>query len=218
MPHFIDDRVYYTDCARAYFEKTSSLDSSSFLAPFVSHLKRGSTVLDLGCGSGRDLLWLKHLGLKPLGFERSPVLAQMARDHSGCPVIEGDFLSFDFSTLQVSALLFSASLVHLPHPQVEAVLDNALYALDNQGLVYVSLKKGQGVSYDRDSRRFFLWTDGDLRMLFSELGLDILDFRTSPSIRGTQETWLSYTLHFDKEKPLFRYPGRLIQKTPLPVF
>lgn len=213
MPHYIDDNVYYNEYAKTYFDKTSSLDSSFFLTPFITHLDKSSSVLDLGCGSGRDLLWLKTMGFKPIGFERSPVLAQMARDHAGCQVVEGDFLTYDFSSIHVNALLFSASLVHLSHPRVESVLDNALYALDGNGVVYISLKEGDGVSYDGDRRRFFLWKDGDLRMLFSELGLVILDSRKTRSVRGTDETWLSYTLHFDKNKPLFRYPDRLIRQT-----
>lgn len=212
MLKFVDDRTYYNEQAQAYFNKTASLDSSAFLLPFVSRLKKGDSVLDLGCGSGRDLLWLKNRGMRPLGFERSPILAQMARDHSDCPVIEGDFLSYDFSSFRVQGLLFSASLVHLPQAHVESALDNALYALDGKGLVYVSLKMGEGESFDTEARRFFLWNEEDLRMLFSRLGLDVLDYRKTPSVRGTNETWLSFTLHFDKDKPLYRYPERLILK------
>lgn len=210
MPKFIDDNVYYNEYAKAYFDKTSSLDSSFFLTPFISNLDKKSTVLDLGCGSGRDLLLLKTMGYRPIGFERSSVLAQMARDHSGCPVVEGDFEVFDFSALSVNALLFSASLVHLPHARVKSVLDNALYALDGHGMVYISLKEGNGISFDEVLRRFFLWKDSDLRMIFSELGLVIIDSRSTRSVRGTDEMWLSYTLYFDKNKPLFRHPDRLI--------
>jgi len=210
MPKFIDDNVYYIEYARAYFEKTSALDSSFFLTPFISNLDTNSFVLDLGCGSGRDLLLLKTMGFRSIGFERSSVLAQMARDHSGCPVVEGDFETYDFSSLRVNALLFSAALVHLPHTRVKSVLDNALYALDGHGMVYVSLKEGNGVSFDGDLRRFFLWKDDDLRKIFSELGLVVVDFRSTRSVRGIDETWLSYTLYFDKNKPLFRYPDRLI--------
>jgi len=212
MPKFIDDNVYYNEYAKAYFDKTSALDSSFFLTPFISNLDRNSSVLDLGCGSGRDLLLLRNMGFRPIGFERSPVLAQMARDHSGCPVVEGDFETYDFSALRVNALLFSASLVHLPHTRVASVLDNALYALDVNGIVYISLKEGEGASYDVDRRRFFLWKDGDLRMVFRELGLVIVDFRSTRSVRGTDEMWLSYTLHLDKNKPLFRNPDRLIHQ------
>lgn len=215
MPHPVDDAAYYIEYAKAYFDKTHKLDSSAFLEPFASRLGSHASILDLGCGSGRDLRWLKSKGFRPVGFERSPVLAQMARDLSGCPVVEGDFLTHDFSGIQVKALLFSASLVHLPHHQVTSAIDNALYALEGQGVVYVSLKKGEGFSMDAEGRRFSLWTDGDLRMLFSQMGFTIMDFRTSPSVRDTGETWLSYTLHFDKNKPLFRYPARLIQPSTL---
>ena len=56
------------------------MDPSSFLQPFASHLAEGSLILDVWCGSGRDLLWLKNRGFKVIGFERSKGLAELARD------------------------------------------------------------------------------------------------------------------------------------------
>ncbi len=204
----MDDSLYYIEHARVYFDKTHKLDSEAFLGFFASILDSGSSILDLGCGSGRDLRWLKSKGFRPVGFERSPELARMAREYSGCPVVEGDFLTHDFTSIQVKALLFSASLVHLEHHQAASAIDNALYALASDGIVYLSLKEGEGYSMDAECRRFSLWTDGDLRALFREMGFSILDFRKTASVRGTGETWLSFTLHLNKNKPLFMSPDR----------
>jgi len=35
-------------------------------------------VLDVGCGSGRDLLWMKKWNFEVIGFERSPGFAELA--------------------------------------------------------------------------------------------------------------------------------------------
>ena len=96
---------FYQNNYRAYHEKTFSIDPSSFLEPFASHLAEDSLILDVGCGSGRDLLWLKNRGFKVIGFERSKGLAELARENVGCEVIEGDFETFDFSTLSVDAII-----------------------------------------------------------------------------------------------------------------
>ena len=40
-------------------------------------------VLDIGCGSGRDLKWLRERGFSVTGFERSKGLAALARRHAG---------------------------------------------------------------------------------------------------------------------------------------
>ncbi|WP_394713443.1 class I SAM-dependent methyltransferase [Desulfogranum marinum] len=59
----------------------------------------------MGCGSGRDLLWLAERVFKVTRFEQSAGLASLARKHAGCPVIEGDFCDFDFSSLVFDALV-----------------------------------------------------------------------------------------------------------------
>ena len=54
MTHLTSGR-YYKFKAKDYFSKTSTLDSTSYLLPFTNHLKADDALLDLGCGSGRDL-------------------------------------------------------------------------------------------------------------------------------------------------------------------
>jgi SAM-dependent methyltransferase len=188
---------YYIDQAQAYFDRTRALDSSFFLRPFVERLPEGARVLDLGCGSGRDLLFLKSSGFDPLGIERSPVLARLAREHSGCPVICGDYERLDLSDVGAAGLLFSASLVHLPHEHLEPTLRHLLPALCPGGHVYISLKQGYGIHVDDHRRMFYLWEDGDAQMLFDVLGLLTLDARKTDSVDRNDVTWLSYCLKYD---------------------
>lgn len=74
---------FYSTHYRKYHEKTFDIDPAGFLLPFVQHLKPGAHVLDIGCGSGRDLLWLTKKGFKATGFECSAGLAAVARQNSG---------------------------------------------------------------------------------------------------------------------------------------
>jgi cyclopropane fatty-acyl-phospholipid synthase-like methyltransferase len=96
-PEMKDD--YYQAYFLDYHAQTFHIDSSSFLEPLAKHLQPGAHIMDVGCGSGRDLLWFKTRGFNPTGLERSDGLARLARDHSGCDVITDDFETFDFSTL-----------------------------------------------------------------------------------------------------------------------
>jgi hypothetical protein len=52
---------YYTHHFQVYHARTFSVDPSSFLNPLAAHLSTGSTVVDVGCGSGRDILWLGYV-------------------------------------------------------------------------------------------------------------------------------------------------------------
>jgi len=75
--------------AEQYFRRTHALDTASFLKLFAEHLKAGCSILDVGCGAGRDLLWFKNRGLKVNGFERSELLAALARKKERYELLEG---------------------------------------------------------------------------------------------------------------------------------
>ena len=74
---------FYQKNHKEYFESTVGIDPSTFLSPLADRLSPGAKILDIGCGSGRDLLWLKNLGFKVAGFERSSSLATLAQEHAG---------------------------------------------------------------------------------------------------------------------------------------
>ncbi len=200
---------YYNSNYEEFYEKTVSVDPSSFLTPFINHLLPGASVLDVGCGSGRDLLWLKKRGFRPTGFEKSEGLAKLARKHSGCDVIEGDFETYDFLSLSFDAVVLSGSLVHVPHEKLPVVFRNIVNALRHKGVhvhgmsctlcysgnyVYASFKKGKGTKTDAKGRRFYLWHDGDLRKIFADSGFSVLNFSESKSVVNSKDLWLGYVL------------------------
>lgn len=188
---------YYRRHYRAYYDATAGIDPEPFLGLFVRRLVPGDRVLDVGCGSGRDLRWLRRKGMTAAGFERSPGLAALARRLSGCEVIEGDFAGFDFSVLSVDAIVLCGALVHTPHASLANVLACILAALDpasGRRLVYLSLKEGRGTAVDQRGRRFYFWDDASLRGALADCGLRVLDFRRGPSPIGRGDVWLGYEL------------------------
>lgn len=46
---------------------TYYIDPTVFLKPLVQYLKPGAEIIDVGCGSGRDLRWLKKKDSKRPG-------------------------------------------------------------------------------------------------------------------------------------------------------
>ena len=101
---------YYQKNFKTYHEKTFSIDPSSFLEPLAKILPAGASVLDVGSGSGLDLLWMKKNGFDVIGFEHSPGLAELARENAGCEVIEGDFETYDFSAILVDGMMAIGAL------------------------------------------------------------------------------------------------------------
>ena len=185
---------YYQKNYQAYHEKTFSIDPSSFLKPLAQRLPAEAFILDVGCGSGRDLLWMKKRGFDVIGFEQSPGLAELARDNAGCEVIEGDFETYDFSSILVDAVMLVGALVHVPHERFSKVFGNITSAIPDDGSVLITLKEGSGDLTAPDGRTFYLWEDPKLRELFDSLGFKVCDFASAVSKTGSGDIWMSYVL------------------------
>lgn len=183
---------YYRENHEKYFERTFNIDPSSFLSPLSAKLAPGAFILDVGCGSGRDLLWLKNHGFQVMGFERSPELAELARKSTGCDVLDGDFISYDFSSIRADAVILIGALVHIPHAYFAPVLRNIAAALKDNGLMLITAKEGTGVRESADGRIFSLFQDRDLKAIFAPLDFQLLDFSRNASKTGSGEIWLRY--------------------------
>jgi SAM-dependent methyltransferase len=186
---------YYQKNYKAYHEKTFSIDPSSFLEPLAQRLPPEAFVLDVGCGSGRDLLWMKKRGFEVIGFERSEGLAGLARENADCEVIEGDFETYDFSSIFVDGVMLVGALVHVPHERFSEVLKNITTSISRRGNVLITLKEGRGDMTGADGRTFYLWEDPKAREMFDTLGFKVRDFASAVSKTGSGDVWLSYILY-----------------------
>jgi SAM-dependent methyltransferase len=185
---------FYRENWEEYSGRTFSIDPSEILSPLAAELQPGAFILDIGCGSGRDLLWLKNRGFSVTGLERSPELAGFARKNSGCRVIEGDFTSFDFSTIRADAVILIGALVHIPHSDFAAVLRRIAEALKENGLMLITVKEGTGKAEGADGRIFYLFQREELEAILASLGFRFLGFSRGLSKTGTGEVWLKYLL------------------------
>ncbi len=187
---------FYEQNHQQYFKSTIGIDPAAFLTPLTDFLKPQATVLDVGCGSGRDLLWLRQHGFRPTGLEQASSLAQLARDHSGCEVIEADFCRYDFSSWVFDGLVFVGSLVHQPRDTVPGILRSTCRSLVSGGHVLITMKEGEGTVSSADDCRFTLWAQSELEELFESCGLAILDFSRQVSKLRPEDIWLGYVLRF----------------------
>jgi len=185
---------FYQENYEAYHKKTFSIDPSSFLEPLAKRIPTESFVLDVGCGSGRDMLWMKRRGFDVIGFERSPGLAELARENAGCEVMEGDFETTDFSVILADAIMLVGALIHIPHERFSKVFENITSAISKHGNVLLTVKEGKGSRMNPDGRTFYLWQDEAARALFDTLGFKVYDVSRSVSKTGSGDIWLGYVL------------------------
>ena len=72
----MDSIDYYNKYAAKVFEETVDQDMSEIRTEFLNLLEEGDTILDLGCGSGRDSLIFYELGYDVTAMDASVLKAR----------------------------------------------------------------------------------------------------------------------------------------------
>lgn len=151
---------FYNDNAQDFIEGTLSVDVSHLYSEFESHLPNGARVLDVGCGSGRDLKYFAERGYQAIGLEPSSELASFAEQHSGQKVICGMIQDTDWSDA-FDGIWCCASLLHVPKDELGDVFQTLARSLKHGGVIYVSFKYGDQ-EVERNGRFFTDLTEESL--------------------------------------------------------
>ena len=85
-------------------------------ARLIASLVSPGPVLDVGCGRGLTLAYLRDLGFEPHGAEITEEGAWHARNRLGIDVFVGDFKRAPFKPGTFSAVIFWHSLEHIERP------------------------------------------------------------------------------------------------------
>ncbi len=144
---------HYDQRAEAFWEGTRGHDVTQNIDAMLGHI-RGEppfTLLDFGCGPGRDLKTLAELGHVAIGLDGAPRFVEMARVHSGCDVWLQDFLALDLPERSFDGVFANASLFHVPRSELPRVLRALRGALKPEGILFSSIPHGA----DREG-----WSDG----------------------------------------------------------
>jgi SAM-dependent methyltransferase len=164
--------AHYDRSAEAYWEGTRDHDVSQNVAALLQHIEAAPPfeVLDFGCGPGRDLATFTALGHHATGLEGSARLAALARDHSGCEVLQQNFLELKLPASHFDGVFANAALFHVPSQALPGVLQQLRATLKPGGVLFSSNPRGDdqegwngdryGVFYDWDSWRAYMTAGG----------------------------------------------------------
>lgn len=147
---------HYDRMAEPYWIGTRDHDVSQNHAALLEAIKREPpySILDLGCGPGRDLRYFDSLGHEAVGLEGSKELVEMARRHSGCEVLHQDFITLELPESRFDGVFANASLFHVPSQELPQVLRELHASLKPDGVLFCSNPRGnneEGFSGDRYS-------------------------------------------------------------------
>ena len=81
-----DTLNYYERNAREFIAGTVNVDMSAHHRRFLEQLPSHASILDLGCGSGRDSKFFSELGHQVTAVDGSPELCRLAQQVTGFPV------------------------------------------------------------------------------------------------------------------------------------
>ncbi|MBI2799182.1 MAG: methyltransferase domain-containing protein [Gammaproteobacteria bacterium] len=101
------------------------------------------TILDFGCGPGRDLKTFSELGHVAIGLDGSTRFTEMARAHSGCEVWTQDFLDLELPREHFDGVFANAVLFHIPTAALPRVLRQLHASLKVGGVLFSSNPRGQ---------------------------------------------------------------------------
>jgi SAM-dependent methyltransferase len=138
--------AHYEPQARACWDGTRDHDVSQNIDALLDHIEAPApfTLLDFGCGPGRDLGMFKARGHRVIGLDGSPQLAALARANSGCEALEQSFLELDWPDKHFDGVLANAVLFHVPRQALPLVLRKMRLALKPGGVFFSSNPHGNG--------------------------------------------------------------------------
>jgi SAM-dependent methyltransferase len=167
---------HYNQRAEEFRQCTQDHDVSQNIAALLQYIEGEPpfTILDLGCGPGRDLKVFAGLGHSAVGLEGAGRFAAMARADSGCEVWQQDFLKLDLPQGRFDGVFANAALFHVPSQELPRVLLELHATLKPGGSLFSSNPHGQnaegwsggryGAYHDLDAWRRYLSAAGFIEL------------------------------------------------------
>lgn len=182
---------YYQQQAEPFYHGTINVDMSPLYQRFLPYVPKGGSIVDAGCGSGRDSLYFTNLGFKVLAFDASPALVNLAEQHTGLAISQCRFEQFT-PIEPVDAIWACASLLHVPRVELNKVMAHLAAQLKPNGVFYCSFKYGQD-EVSRDGRHFTNVDETGLNELIKDLPLSIIEHWQTGDLRQGREheRWLN---------------------------
>jgi SAM-dependent methyltransferase len=187
---------FYDTHAKEYCESTVHLDLRGVYERFLGELGPGAHILDAGCGSGRDTKAFLDKDYCVTAIDASPEVARLARTFTGQPCGVLRFQDMEFRE-EFDGIWACASLLHVPRDEMPDVMSRFIQALKPAGILYLSLKEGDGERIAADGRFFSNYSTSSFRgLLVTFPVLREVAFWKTEEIRspGQRQPWLNFLL------------------------
>lgn len=186
---------YYDNHAEEFYKNTVDIEFAIMQNHFLSRLKKGSYLLDFGCGSGRDTKCFLEQGFRVDAIDGSIELCKLAGEYTGIKVKNMLFQELEEAD-KYDGIWACSSILHLPLNELADVMRKMASALKDDGIIYTSFKYGTFAG-ERNGRYFTDMTEDTFAEFLS--GIEALEVEeqwiTSDVRPGRgEEKWLNLIL------------------------
>jgi SAM-dependent methyltransferase len=185
---------HYDRSAESFWRGTRDHDVSQNVEALLRHIEGDPpfTILDLGCGPGRDLKTFVDRGHVAIGLEGSARFAQMARAYSGCEVWLQDFLKLELPAGRFDGVFANASLFHVPAQALPHVLRELRATLKTRGVLFSSNPRGNNDEGWNQERYGAYWDLDTWRSYVCAAGfVELEHYYRPPGVPREQQPWLA---------------------------
>jgi len=184
--------AFYRQEAENYCKRTGTRPTAS-LEEFLSHLPAGASILELGCGSGRDTAEMLRLGYDVFPTDGTPAMAREAEKRLGRPVAVLRFGEIA-GEARFDGVWACACLLHVPIGSLGNVLKRIHGTLRLRGMFFASFKAGNGEGRDALGRFYNYPSPLTLKNIFKDAACwESVEIREAPGVGYDHSplTWLN---------------------------
>ena len=186
---------YYDMNAEKFVEGTVSVDFVATQNKFLDKLPVNASILDFGCGSGRDTKYFLDHGMNVEAIDGSKELCKMASEYTGIEVKHMIFQELD-EIEKYDGIWACSSILHLSKFELLSVLKKMIVALKDNGIIYTSFKYGE-FEGNRNDRYFTDFTIDSFKNFIKNVdNISIEEYWITDDVRPGRETekWLNLLL------------------------
>ncbi len=137
---------YFDENAERCFADAFTITARDNQSHFLTYVRPGGTILDLGCGSGRDTAYFRERGYSVVPVDGSREMCCLASNYLGTPVRAMEFGELD-DVDRYDGIYASASLMHIEYDRLLEALPQLSRALHVGGTIFMDFKYGNTDGY-----------------------------------------------------------------------